>query len=367
VQAREEERKSKLQLFDQLKERLGLKGISLGGVPYLGQENFGTQEEVFNKLGEFDEPSWSVVYRANVMLESVAFARQADAQYQVEEIAREVNRIYCVSADLRQKHFPFLGAILIGFLCKGGVLAKVSRLKSQEEGSQKAKEERTLEKEIIKTLSGRTWSSAVHLVMLHVLYWYILLRRADEPDLKAEEIKELLGRSPLFKITKAIPKKFNAINRNVQKEKWRDRTDMDPQVRDAIRSLFSELYHRLNPPSRADAQAKRTLAGVYIPFILTSMYTRIDTPSFGDEEYDKLVAYNATVAECLSLCEEVTLLLATEAPFKRPDGIRYLRLFGTEVFDKTTYMKRLGGEIFTKSPKAQMLFPNAGTSPVAAT
>jgi hypothetical protein len=353
---RVKEASSKLKDFNDLKRKLGDKDISLDGVPYYGEEYFGTQNQLFEKLGKFDEPNWAVSYRANVLFESIAFSKDANTLKRFDEIVKKVNQVYSVSADLRQKQFPFLGAILIGFLCRGGVLAGISRFKSHDEGSKDALEERSLEAGIIKILGGRVCCSAVHTIMLHVLYWHGFLKPNGEEDLSPIQINEFLNRTPLYKIVVAIPAIFGVIYENVTKfnSKWSENLHLEKDAKQSIEEAIKQLYVVLisqgssaesgaggrRAASRAKA-SRASLANIYASFLIWSMYTRKRPPKFTSDHYEKLTSHSMTIAKCLVLCEKVTLLLATKGPSKASEQMRYLRIFGTEVFDKVTHREAL--------------------------
>jgi hypothetical protein len=334
-----------LDRFRRLRNKLKESGISISGVPYYNGEYFGTKVELFEKLGEFDEPNWAVAYRSNVIFESAAFCKYFDTGEKFDEIVKEINRVYCVIADLRQHHFPFLAAMLLGFMRTSGVLAKVSKFKS-DGASKEALEDRTLEEGIIKTLGGRVWSSAVHLIMLHVLYWYGLLKPDHYPEMTSEKIGQLIRRSPLFKLIIEIPDKFNAVYSNVTKNsRWADKLHIDESTKTHIAQILEDLYTIINPQKqlRRSTQSRQpypTIASVYIPFLLMAMHARVNPPKFTDDDYARLSGDSDVIDRCLLLCENLTLLLATKGPFNRSDEMRYPALFGTiDVFDKEMYWR----------------------------
>ena len=81
-----------------------------------------------------------------------------------------------------------IGAYLLDYLKKSGLLAQISKVEKSKGPKDKVK--RTADKEMLKAVLGRNWGSLIHMITLHTLYWRM---RIDvfEDNVKEDGIWEL--------------------------------------------------------------------------------------------------------------------------------------------------------------------------------
>jgi len=349
------------ELKEMLRTAVGVKKLDLVGSPFYGKEYFFTAGELFDKLGAFDEPSWAVSHRASLMFESELYSFPEAVRKHGEFIRSQVNHKYWVIADLRAFRFPMLGALLMTFLTKSGVLAKISWLKSPESKKAQGGEVPSRENELLKTIGGRIWSSAAHMILFHVLYWSTILlpqsRRdnlldrfspgAQEFDERA--IMDTLYKSPIVKMTQVIPHIIAQLKAHMQGN-WHEHHEVKIKSAEkaTIEDIFTVVYRFLGPldsadPGRmlsADGEGK-SLIIMPMPYIYLSLLLvlrqarerKLPIPPTLDGD---ILSLNKELYLCMAKCEELTTVLINRVR-KADEELTYLRFFGGEVFDKAVY------------------------------
>src|SRR4029077_18832672 len=166
-------------LEERLKAKLKIK-LDISGKPFHDGKYFFSQKDLFERLGDFDEPSWAVSHRHSLLFESASCpgTRQirksngaplwSEAEFAAQTRSK-INERYSITADLmRMRQFPAVAALLISALEKNAILATISMLTKPPEDPRESRPE---DKLMSKALISRIWSAAAHLITLHLLFW----------------------------------------------------------------------------------------------------------------------------------------------------------------------------------------------------
>jgi hypothetical protein len=351
-------------LEGRIKKTSGIGNLEISGKPFFGKEYFFTANELIDKLGEFDEPSWAVSHRASVLFESEIFESNQAVLERCDEIRSKINRSYRISADLRGFHFPLLGALLVTFLTKSGVLAKISWLKSPASRDPKVEESGRRDNELLKTIGGRIWSSAAHLMLFHVLYWATKLLTQSERarllerfvrnsrEFDEASIKGVLYKTPICKMLEVIPHLIGRIKVAMSDDGWPREQHYNAKTKEEVKETFKAIYRFLGPLDSSestrffDADGTGSVVSIipmpyiYLCLLLVLRQARERKLSVPQERDNDIMTLNRELYLCLAKCEQLTALLIREST-GTDEEMRYLKLFGGEVFDKAVYSQIL--------------------------
>jgi hypothetical protein len=332
------------------KQRLRKSKVEVSGLPFHGGEYFFTDGELYKNLGGFDEPVWAVSNRASLLFESAFFPSKRRVEEFAGTVRSEINGQYRISANLQEPDFPLLGSLLAVFLTKSGVLSKIAKLGTPHMREPLIVEERVLDSEILKTIVGRVWSSAVHIMLLHVLYW--AARLLPVGDYSAKHLRLKLCRPPMRKLLVEIPETVSDILEEIRNNP--NQIPGNEAQQENIRLALKEIFAFVSPsnekrsldPRSDGCQPAMPLASLYISFFLVAKRARERKKRITGKNYDHIVKLNFKLFEYLEKFERLTLLLVTNHGNTRTvDQMGLVRLFAAEILDRQLCVELLGGPL----------------------
>jgi hypothetical protein len=364
--------KKKLEVLEQaLKKQVKPIKLDISGRPFYDGRYFYGKKELFEQLGEFNEPSWAASHRHSMLFESAVCpgTRQINIGRNrekcpeedfAEEMRLEINDKYFINQDLIESEYPMLGAFLITALTNGAAIAQLSKLKNppqkkDKKGGLKMQEILLAEKEISKTVGGRIWNAAAHLITLHLLFWTRRLltnKQCDDLFFKNDifrnishktmdkTIQNMLYGSPMKKMLLYCPAMTRALcgclERLDQSRESRVRQISDENVQTEVVELVRAVRDFIGPlgsgiPGSHTKGMAMPMFQLYIYLFMTLKKVREGKRGFkqlNSSDVNRISVINSQLYACLRKCEELTRLLITKTSETNTGHLQYFRIFG---------------------------------------
>jgi hypothetical protein len=230
-----------------------------------------------------------------------------------------------------------LGTLLLQILTRNGVLAKVAALKDPQSHGSEALRQGKRQKELVKTVAGRLWNSAVHLVMLHVLFWEAVLHPPTKIRKFLADTKYSLSLPPVCKVIDMADRIERLLEHFTKAARLKKKSIGSLSIKSAQVSLDVEqhLYECYSYLGYDQAPAGRTvhLMNLYVPFMLAVGHIRKDGPKLTKEMEGSIIDSSYDLLNCVMRCEKFTTYLM-DAVAENTVELAYLKYFGTLIFDR---------------------------------
>jgi hypothetical protein len=313
----------------------------VAGMTFCGGSYFYTAKDLLETVGKAHEPSWALIYRANLVFESAFFCRRGHTS-RCTAMRDQTNDLYKITTGLMQipkPVYPILGTLLLQILTRNGILAKIAYLKDPKSQAPAKVRKGTRQTELVKAISGRLWSSIIHLIMLHVLFWEAVLKPHRNAKEYLRETNDSLAEPPIYKII-SIANKMELLRELVTNRVQTNPDDslgfLDEANGDIVKIVYDQIvdnYKYLGCHGATTGGDQIPLIDLYTCFMLGVGHIRKNAPALPPKIQKSIIHSTDCIVDCITKCEKLTLYLMSRVA-KDTDEISYLRYFGGTMFDR---------------------------------